>query len=289
MNRFDSTVTALRAIATDYYELRFAWPVDVAGLGATAPLPGTFLTIRTGGDYDPVLRRPFAFSDFSGAGLAGTAGTAGTAGIAGIAGTAGQTTAAEAAIIFQRRGRGTTWLAGLPIGARLDVLAPLGQGFKMPPMEYQPVLLAGGIGIGPILYMARHLASQVVRGLCRAPLTVLGFRSAGYIPDIALPEGTFLCTNDGSAGFKGSVIDWLDATTLDFPPSFLACGPLGMMAALDRGAAALQAPFQAAVEQWMACGVGACAGCAIRCKDGTYIKACVDGPVVDGRLVDWEA
>jgi dihydroorotate dehydrogenase electron transfer subunit len=62
-----------------------------------------------------------------------------------------------------------------------------------------------------------------------------------------------------------------------------------MMAAVDRLAEVRSAPFEAALEQWMACGVGACAGCAVALKSGRYIKTCVDGPVYDGRLVDWGA
>jgi dihydroorotate dehydrogenase electron transfer subunit len=82
MKRFDATVTGLRPIARDYFELRFAWPPE-----AGQPLPGAFLTVRTGGQYDPILRRPFAFSSYS-------------------------PEQGEAAFIFQKRGRGTGWLAG---------------------------------------------------------------------------------------------------------------------------------------------------------------------------------
>jgi dihydroorotate dehydrogenase electron transfer subunit len=106
---------------------------------------------------------------------------------------------------------------------------------------------------------------------------------------IDLPASTVICTDDGSAGFHGTVVDWLSGADTGLPPAYYGCGPLPMMAALDRLADQRRAPFQAAVEQWMACGIGACAGCAVAMKDGSYIKACVDGPVVDGRLVDWEA
>ena len=265
MQRFDTQLLALNPLARDYFELRFKWPLSGLFNGtAEVPGPGSFLTIRTGGQYDPVLRRPFALSDFN-------------------------ALTHEASLIFQKRGRGTTWLAGLQSGASLDILGPLGKGFSPPPCGLRPVLVAGGIGLGPILYLARFLNAQASAGHCEAPVTVLGFRSADFVPQLELPASTVICTDDGSAGFHGTVLDWLNSTDTGLPPAYYACGPLPMMAALGSLAGQRGAPFQAAVEQWMACGIGACAGCAITLKDGTYLKACVDGPVVDGLLVDWEA
>ncbi|OHD78802.1 MAG: hypothetical protein A3J97_12100 [Spirochaetes bacterium RIFOXYC1_FULL_54_7] len=270
MKRFDTRLVSLCPLARDYFELRFQWPLskpsagDTSGLQDTVPKPGTFLTIRTGGQYDPVLRRPFALSDFD-------------------------ASHNEAAVIFQKRGRGTSWLADLQPGACLDILGPLGRGFDIPPRGYRPVLVAGGIGLGPMLYLARFLAKKADAGHCEAPITVLGFRSADFVPRMDLLGGTVICTDDGSAGFHGTVVDWLLTADTGLPPAYYGCGPLPMMAVLDRLAGQRRAPFQAAVEQWMACGIGACAGCAVAMKDGSYIKACVDGPVVDGRLVNWEA
>ncbi|MFH2115580.1 MAG: dihydroorotate dehydrogenase electron transfer subunit [Spirochaetota bacterium] len=281
MKRFDTELVSRRPLARDYFELRFQWPWFGPSAGASSglrnpvpasgldpnpiPGPGTFLTIRTGGQYDPVLRRPFALSDYD-------------------------ASRNEAAVIFQKRGRGTTWLAGLEPGARLDILGPLGKGFSPPPRGSRPVLVAGGIGLGPVLYLARVLAEQAAAGHCEAPLTVFGFRSVDFVPkSIDFPASTVICTDDGSAGFHGTVLDWLRSADTGLPPAYYGCGPLPMMAALDRLAGQRGAPFQAAVEQWMACGIGACAGCVVTMKDGSYIKACVDGPVVDGCLVNWEA
>ncbi|MGD9939196.1 MAG: dihydroorotate dehydrogenase electron transfer subunit [Clostridia bacterium] len=267
MKRFDTQLVSLRQLARDYFELRFLWPSAGSAGSVTpslVPQPGTFLTIRTGGHYDPVLRRPFALSDY-------------------------EPDHHEAAIIFQRRGRGTSWLAGLEPGANLDILGPLGKGFTLPPHGSRPVLVAGGIGLGPILYLSRFLTAEASAGHCEAPITVLGFRSADFVPRIDLPTGTVICTDDGSAGFHGTVVDWLTGADTSLPAAYYGCGPLPMMAALDRLADQRRAPFQAAVEQWMACGIGACAGCAVAMKDGSYLKACVDGPVINGRLVNWEA
>jgi dihydroorotate dehydrogenase electron transfer subunit len=262
MKRFDTIVRSTRPVAEGYFELRFAWPEG----DADAPAPGRFLTVRAGGRYDPALRRPFAFSGYAPGSDSGCA-----------------------SFIFQLRGRGTEYLAALREGDPLDILGPLGAGFAKPPRDARPVLVAGGIGLGPMLYLARALAEDAAAGLCEAPVFVIGVRSAAYVPDVDLPAGTVICTDDGSAGFKGTATDWLSGYDPGLPPSFYACGPAPMMAAVDRLAQARRAPYQAATEQWMACGVGACHGCAVRLKSGAFVRACVEGPVLDGRQVDWEA
>ncbi|HPG85067.1 MAG TPA: dihydroorotate dehydrogenase electron transfer subunit, partial [Spirochaetales bacterium] len=187
------------------------------------------------------------------------------------------------------RGRGTEYLAALRPGDGLDVLGPLGRGFAKPPRGARPMLVAGGIGVGPMLYLAATLATDAAAGLCEAPILVVGARTAALVPAAMLPAGTAVCTDDGSAGFSGTVTDWLASFDPGLPPAFYACGPTPMMAAVAAVAASRRAPYEASVEQWMACGVGACAGCAVRLRSGEYAKACSDGPVLDGSTVDWEA
>jgi len=264
MKRVDTTVTSIRPVAEGYYELRFAWPASAGNQADDLPAPGRFFTVRAGGRYDPALRRPFAFSGYDPADN-------------------------EASFIFQLRGRGTEHLAGLKPGDALDVLGPLGTGFGKPARGSRPVLVAGGIGLGPMLYLAHALAGDAAAGRYEAPVLVIGVRHAGLVPRVELPAGTVICTDDGSAGFKGTATDYLAGFDPGSPPVFYACGPAPMMAAVDRLARARRAPYEAATEQWMACGVGACAGCAVRLKSGAFARACVDGPVLDGSLVDWEA
>ncbi|MCP5453732.1 MAG: dihydroorotate dehydrogenase electron transfer subunit [Spirochaetaceae bacterium] len=273
MRRFDTIVTENRPVADGYRELRFAWPPDDGrraddGRNADDPAPGRFFTLRAGGRYDPALRRPFAFSDWRPSGGAG---------------------GGEAACVFQLRGRGTEHLAALRPGDGLDALGPLGRGFGKPPRGARPLLIAGGIGVGPMLYLAAALAADAAAGLCEAPILAVGARTAALVPVGLLPAGTAVCTDDGSAGFRGTVADWLASFDPGLPPAFYACGPAPMMAAVAAITTARRAPYEAAVEQWMACGVGACAGCAVRLRSGDYAKACSDGPVLDGNKVDWEA
>ncbi len=263
MRRFDTVVLENRRIARDYRELRMAWPEPRDGSAWNGnPEPGRFLTVRPSEATDPLLRRPFAFSGYD-------------------------PESGEASLIYQVRGPATRLLAALGEGAPLDVLGPLGSGFPAPPAGTRPVLIGGGIGLGPMVYAARVFRDRAADSGFEAPVLALGFRPADQAPDMELPEGTAICTDDGSAGFRGTAVDWAAQFDPGAPPVYYACGPAPMMAALDRLAASRGAPFWAAVEQWMACGVGACMGCAVRRKDGTFARACADGPVFDGSKLDW--
>ncbi|MBU0934429.1 MAG: dihydroorotate dehydrogenase electron transfer subunit [Spirochaetes bacterium] len=258
MKRFDSTIVSIETVAADYYQLSFHW--DAA---AGQPAPGAFLTLLAGSGYDPALRRPFAFSAYDPA-------------------------TAIASIIFQKRGRGTAWLAERRIGDPLDVLGPLGSGFTLPPAGVRPVLIAGGIGLGPMKYLAETLYAAAAAGRGEAPLLVLGYRTAAFVPHCSLPEATVICTDDGSQGFQGTVSAYLQQLHDPLPLKYYACGPAPMMRAIDKLAALHSPSWEAATEQWMACGVGACMGCVLPFRDGSSKRCCADGPVFAGQLLDWD-
>lgn len=252
MRRFETTLLSIERISTDYRRLRFAWPAE-----AGAPSAGQFLTVRCSRGSDPLLRRPFAFSGYD-------------------------ASREEASFIMKVRGPATAILAGLEPGASLDMLGPLGRGFPTPP-DGRPALCAGGgIGLGPVLFMA-----ESTREAGREALLVLGFRTASLVPSIEFPAGTVICTDDGSAGLRGRVVDGL--ASLDPGPrgDVYACGPWPMLSSIAAWAKRAGLPCHAAMEQTMACGVGACMGCAIMMADGNYARACADGPVFDAALVDW--
>lgn len=265
MRRFDARILENRELSRDYRRIEVEWPWN-----AGTPSPGAFLTVGVSGGTDPLLRRPFAFSGCD-------------------------PREGRASFVFQIRGPATRLLAERRPGTTLDILGPLGKGFPDPAPGSLPVLVGGGIGLGPMLYAAREFGARAAAGGWEAPVLVLGFRTADQVPDLDLPEGTVLCTDDGSAGFRGTAVEAIDRAAAggrygaEAPAVFYACGPAPMMAALDRRAASLDAPYWAAVEQWMACGVGACMGCAVRLKDGTFARACAEGPVFDGASVDWGA
>lgn len=229
----------------------FDWP------SSQIPLPGQFFTLRHGSGTDPLLRRPFAFSGFD-------------------------PRARSASFIFLTRGRSTSLLSSLAPGAELDILGPLGRGFDVEG-NGRAVLLSGGIGLGPILFLDAALSE---RGNER--LFVFGARTAALVPASVLPPQAVLCTDDGSAGEKGTVLDamarrgWMEGDRV------YACGPGPMLRAAARGCLSAARPCQVSVEQHMACGVGACMGCAVRAADGGYLRACADGPVFDAGELSWE-
>lgn len=224
---------------------------------------GQFLHIRCGDDQ--LLRRPISVAS------------------------AGQHEPEDlAALIFEVRGEGTLWLSQRKVGDKLDVLGPLGNGFDMS-REGHYLLVGGGIGVPPLIQPGRCL---------RWPRTaVLGFRTK----DKAFPaitscfeencEKTYLCTDDGTLGRHGFV-DGQVREILEQDNSYtqiLACGPKPMLKSVAAVAAQFGVPCQVSMEERMACGIGACLGCATQMKDGTMRHVCKDGPVFDAGEVDWDA
>jgi dihydroorotate dehydrogenase electron transfer subunit len=251
MRQMPAAVISNRLLARDTWEMEFGWNSD------ETPEAGQFLSLRASSSSDPLLRRPFAFSAFDRA-------------------------AARASIIYLKRGRTTEILASLAPGAILDVLGPLGKGFTLPPPDGLSALLAGGIGAGPILFLARRLTDV---GLPWA--LAFGARTKAMVPLERLPPGTLLRTDDGSLGKAGTAVEALD--DMDGPARIYACGPGPMLAAAALAARARGIPCQVAVEQHMACGVGACMGCSVPLAAGGYARACADGPVFDAQILSWEA
>lgn len=188
-------------------------------------------------------------------------------------------------IVFQVRGEGTRWLAERQVGETLDVLGLLGNGFRMAPGG-RYLLAGGGIGVPPLYGCARY-----AEGKARA---VLGFRSKeqailteAFESDC---EGVDICTDDGSAGIEGYVHQQVEKI-LDKDKDFtaiLACGPLPMLKRVAAVAARYGVSCQVSLEERMACGVGACLGCAVRMKNGDMKHVCKDGPVFDAQEVDWD-
>ncbi len=193
-----------------------------------------------------------------------------------------------AALIFEVRGEGTRWLSRRKVGDKLDVLGPLGNGFDVSE-EGRYLLVGGGIGVPPLMeYGESPRWSKVA---------VLGFRTK----DKAFPavvsrfeencEQTYLCTDDGTLGRHGFV-DGQVREILEQDKAFtgiLACGPRPMLKSVTAVAAHFGVPCQVSMEERMACGVGACLGCAIQMRDGTMKHVCKDGPVFNAEEVDWDA
>jgi dihydroorotate dehydrogenase electron transfer subunit len=258
VQQFDARIIQNRPVAESWRELVLSWEAE-------APAPGQFLSLRTSPTSDPLLRRPFAFADYSPA----------SAGVG-----------ASVSVVYQVRGDATLLLSGLAPGSRVDVLGPLGRGFPLPAAGEVPVVAGGGIGLGPLLFLAKSLSA----GASAPPIVALGFRAAALVPSLDFPSGAVLCTDDGSAGFRGTPVDWISRNVDEPKARLFGCGPLPMLAALAALAKERGWPAYLSAEQWMACGVGACMGCALERSDGGgYLRACADGPVFNAKDIDWGA
>jgi dihydroorotate dehydrogenase electron transfer subunit len=257
MKQFRGKILGNQALSSDYYELEFTWDTT-----AGAPLPGQFFTIRISDNTVPLLRRPFAFSAFD-------------------------ENKKTASTIFQKRGRGTEILAAKQKDDTLDTIGPLGKSFPVPGKAQKALLVAGGIGLGPLLFLAArlHQAGSPVR-------FIFGCRTKNLVPSspafIALHPA--ICTDDGSAGFRGTAGDYLKSIDRSAVSDTIvyACGPLPLLKTCHEFAARRGCECFVSVEQIMACGVGACMGCAIKTVDGGYMRACTEGPVFNSKDLKWE-
>lgn len=187
-------------------------------------------------------------------------------------------------------GPGTGLLAGLESGAALQAVGPLGQPFSAPgelnPDAAGAILVGGGIGIAPIATLRRNLADRGVPAR-----TLIGFRDEAHSGGLELFEcqEVGLASEDGHAGHQGYVTDLLEvALKGDDAPSaaVYACGPPAMLEAVRAICAGRGAPAELAMEAPMACGYGACFGCAVPLADGGYMRLCTDGPVVRADRIE---
>jgi NAD(P)H-flavin reductase len=198
-------------------------------------------------------------------------------------------------LLVEGIGPGTERLCALAPGEGVWVTGPLGNGFA-PPREASPaaagaILVGGGIGVAPLAMLRRRLAERGV------PLRVLlGFRDRDHAGghELFCGAGGDLCpevrlaSEDGHAGHRGYVTELL-ATMLAGDDAGSAvvysCGPPAMLEAVRRLCLDAGAASQLALESPMACGFGACFGCAVPKAEGGYLRLCVDGPVLSGEQV----
>ncbi len=237
-----------------------------------AAVPGQFGMVTCGAGFDPLLRRALS--------------------IAGVARREGVT---RVELMVKEVGRGTNLLRHATVGSTLRLLAPLGNGFTLAPVEGTCLgLVAGGIGLPPVLFAAERLAARNV-----AFDLYVGAASGGELLDvercraaaIAVGGDLVLTTDDGSAGEYGFVTAALEHR-LDGGRRYgrlLACGPNPMLAALTRLARERAIATELSLEEPMACGVGVCLGCVVELEDGRYVASCKEGPVfpVDRLAERW--
>ncbi len=185
--------------------------------------------------------------------------------------------------VFQIRGEGTAELAQFQPGSEIEILAPLGNGFPVDPVK-RTLLVGGGIGVPPMLGVAAELKEKAV--------AVFGFRNQDAVileKDFqAVGAKTIIATDDGSYGHHGLVTDLCKDQEFD---CVMACGPAPMLKAVRALAEERGVPCYVSLEERMACGIGACLGCAVGLlkEDGSqyFGHVCKDGPVFESHRVAW--
>lgn len=182
-------------------------------------------------------------------------------------------------------GEGTKKLGQLPAGSKISTIYPLGQGFSLP--TNSPVLLVGGgCGIAPLLFLVKSLRSNNIKSYC-----ILGGRSKEDIVEteaFALHSEVFITTEDGSSGFRGFVTDHPVFRKLKDYSMIYCCGPEAMLRVIALAALQAGAPCEVSLENTMACGIGVCLCCVVNTKQGKRC-VCTDGPVFNiNELSGWD-
>jgi len=178
-------------------------------------------------------------------------------------------------------------LASARRGEELDVIGPLGTPFAVDTDRSKHIIVAGGIGLGPMLFLSSYLTSRNI-----SSRFVFGCRNEGFIPSIKrfTAANPLICTDDGSAGFRGTAADYINANILpdiNTDTTIYACGPLPMLKSVSKIAKDRNANCLVSLEAVMACGVGACMGCVVPTVNG-YSRVCKEGPIFNGKDVLWE-
>lgn len=211
--------------------------------------PGQFINIKLDGFF---LRRPISVCDCENGKLS---------------------------IIYKVVGNGTKEMSELPVGAELDILSGLGNGYDTSKSGDCPVLIGGGVGVPPMYLLCKKLVSEGKKAT-----VILGFNSEKEVFGVdefkATGAEVYVTTADGSVGTKGFVTDVLK--NLDYT-YFYTCGPMPMFKAIESIA---KTSGQYSFEERMGCGFGACMGCTCKTKYGNK-RICKDGPVLEREEIVW--
>jgi len=219
--------------------------------------PGQFVMVRCGDSHDLLLRRPFSIHRVAHGG--------------------------QIALLFNIVGRGTEWLSQCQKGDSLDLLGPLGQSFSLQSASRRLLLVAGGIGIAPLVFLAEKGLNQ------GGSITLLmGASNASLLyPRSLLPPLIDLvtATEDGSEGRRGMVTE-LISDFINQADQVFACGPASMYQSMAAQSCLKGRPVQISLEVRMGCGLGACYGCTIKTRRGLQ-QVCRDGPVFELADILW--
>jgi dihydroorotate dehydrogenase electron transfer subunit len=187
-------------------------------------------------------------------------------------------------ILIKVVGEGTTRMARAEPGEPFTLLGPLGVPWRRPAAGRRAILVAGGVGVAPLIFLARALADAGHR-----PLAIYGGRSARDLPlddELTSCCELIVTTEDGSRGDRGLVTEPLERV-ISGDTEVFTCGPDRMMARVAEICAARDVRCEASLETPMACGYGVCLGCPVPTPGGGYIYACMQGPCIEARRIDW--
>ncbi len=236
-------------------EVHLIW-LEAPDIASTAR-PGQFVMVRS--REESLLRRPLSIHQLADNG--------------------------KLALLFTVAGKGTHWLAQRQAGDNIDLLGPLGNGYSIHPASRNLLLVAGGIGIAPLCFLAQEALNQGYS----VTLLLGASTTAKLYPSDFLPSRAELviATENGTAGKKGLITDFLP-DFVGWADQVFACGPVDMYRAIAAQKAQLLKPksAQVSLEVRMGCGLGICYGCTLKTKRGLK-QVCQDGPVFDLDDVLW--
>jgi dihydroorotate dehydrogenase electron transfer subunit len=220
--------------------------------------PGQFAQVKVDGSSETFLRRPFSIHDVN-------------------------YEINTIKLLIQVAGKGTAALSNLKIGDSLNLIYPLGNSFGLPDKDQKILLVGGGCGVAPLLFLGKHLKSNGY-----SPDILLGFRNSERI--IELEEylkigNVFLTTEDGSKGEKGYVTSHSVLSESIFERIY-CCGPDSMMRAVAAYSNKKNIDCEVSLENLMACGFGVCLCCIVSTTRGN-LCTCIDGPVFNIKELKW--
>ncbi len=233
-------------------------------------LPGQFVMVRLKGGAAPFLSRPFSIYSVS---------------------SRGNDTCLE--IFYQVVGEGTDIFSKLAEGDLLSIRGPLGKGFDIPPACKTVVLVAGGIGVAPLSFLAQRCREEM------GDVELICYLGAGTAESLAGLErlekictAVKISTDDGSRGYRGLVTGLFEKDMDRYAGDTVriySCGPRAMLKSLQWLLKDNPAVCQVSLEERMACGFGACLGCAVRIRSngGGFVRVCTEGPIFDIRDVEF--
>lgn len=192
-------------------------------------------------------------------------------------------------LVYRIVGKGTEYLSKCKKGGKIRLLGPLGNCFETEEAQKRIAVIGGGIGTPPLLELVRQIKGG--NPACEI-YAFLGFRTEPVLAEDFEKYGAVVhvSTDDGSAGFHGNVVENMDNFSFDYDVMY-ACGPNIMLESAADWARARKTKLYVSMEERMACGIGACVGCAVKIKSGysfVYKKVCKDGAVFLAEEVCFE-